>query len=179
MLITAANSVLVMIDVQKRLMPAIGEGEVVIKQCLRLAQIAQVLHVPIIGTEQNPSGLGENLPMIKALCQSTISKMYFDACQDGLLIEIGKFKPVRQQIILAGCESHICVLQTALALIAQNYQVVVVVDAIGSRHGLDKTLAIERMNKAGAHLVTTEMLAFEWLQKFDRPEFNTILKIIK
>ena len=134
MLITAANSVLVMIDVQKRLMPAIGEGEVVIKQCLRLAQIAQVLHVPIIGTEQNPSGLGENLPMIKALCQSTISKMYFDACQDGLLIEIGKFKPVRQQIILAGCESH---------------------------------------------LVTTEMLAFEWLQKFDRPEFNTILKIIK
>ena len=179
MLITSNNAVLVMIDLQKRLMQAIDEGQSVIEQCLQLGQVAQLLHVPIIGTEQNPASLGDNLPEIKALCQTTISKTYFDACHDGLLIELGKFKPARQQIILVGCETHVCVLQTVFGLIFIQYQVTIVIDALGSRHTLDKEIAIERMEKAGAKLVTSEMLIFEWLQTSNRPEFKAILKIIK
>ncbi|MCX7244574.1 MAG: isochorismatase family protein [Burkholderiales bacterium] len=179
MLITSNNAVLVMIDLQKRLMPAIDEGQSVIEQCLQLGQVAQLLHVPIIGTEQNPASLGDNLPEIKALCQTTISKTYFDACHDGLLIELGKFNPARQQIILVGCETHVCVLQTVFGLIFNQYQVTIVIDALGSRHTLDKEIAIERMEKAGAKLVTSEMLIFEWLQTSNRPEFKAILKIIK
>jgi len=179
MLITSNNAVLVMIDLQKRLMPAIAEGQSVIEQCVRLGQAAQLLHVPIIGTEQNPASLGDNLPEIKALCQTTISKTYFDACHDGLLIALAKFKPARQQIILVGCESHVCVLQTVFGLIANQYQVTIVIDALGSRHPLDKEIAIARMEQAGAKLVTSEMLIFEWLQTSNRPEFKAILKIIK
>ena len=179
MLITANNSVLVMIDLQKRLMPAIAGGESVLQQCLRLGQAAQLLQVPIIGTEQNPASLGDNLPEIKALCQNTISKTYFDACHDGLLIELAKFKPARQQIILVGCETHVCVLQTVFGLIANQYQVTIVIDALGSRHPLDKEIAIARMEQAGAKLVTSEMLIFEWLQTSNQPEFKAILKIIK
>ena len=78
-----------------------------------------------------------------------------------------------------GCESHVCVLQTAFGLIANQYQVTIVIDALGSRHPLDKEIAIERMAKAGAKLVTSEMLIFEWLQTSNQPEFKAILKIIK
>lgn len=105
------NSILILIDLQGRLMPAIDQGEAVLKQCIRTAQIAQLLEIPIISTEQSSSSLGSNLNSIQSFCSKTIQKEYFNACADGLIAAI---PDTRQQCILMGCETHVCLMQTAL-----------------------------------------------------------------
>jgi nicotinamidase-related amidase len=170
------QSILILIDLQKKLMPAIQNSELLIKQCLRLTEIARLLSIPVIGTEQNPKGLGENIPEIKQQCNQTIVKQFFDACQDGLIEALPKN---RHQLFIAGCESHVCMMQTALGLIDSGYQVHIIQDAVGSRFSIDKEVALDRLQQAGAKLLTTEMLAFEWIKTSQHPQFADILKAIK
>jgi nicotinamidase-related amidase len=170
------DSVLVLVDLQARLMPAIHEGESVVAQAVRLGRIAQLLDIPIIGTEQSPDGLGENAPDVKDLCLETVVKNHFDATADGLLDALS---PGRHRIIVAGCEAHVCVLQTVFGLLGHGLNVTLVSDAVGSRRTSDRDTAIDRLGKAGAEIATVEMVAFEWLRSSKHPRFRDVLRLVK
>lgn len=201
MLLDASESQLVLVDYQERLMPAIAEGAAVLANARRLAQIAQLLEVPVWGTEQNPSRLGPNDPALRALCQKTLAKMHFSAAEEGLgewlrppakaqqggnarslpkhLQKPAQQAPERGTIVIAGCEAHVCLLQTALDLIDDEFEVWVVTDACGSRTDRNRDAAFDRLAGAGAELVTTEMVAFEWLGSCEHPAFKDVLALVK
>ncbi|MGS0742867.1 isochorismatase family protein [Glaciimonas sp. GG7] len=176
MRIDAEQSTLLLIDFQSRLMPAISQGYQVTAQAVRLGHIAKLFSVPIIGTEQSPVKLGGTEAAIQQLCEKTISKVHFNACTDGLPDALPKN---RRELIIAGCEAHICVLQTALGLLALDYVVRIVVDAVGSRHQSDRETALTRLQQAGAELVTVEMVAYEWTGHSEHPAFRQVLRLIK
>ena len=200
MLLDASQSQLVLVDYQSRLMPAIFENTLVLANALRLAQLARLMEVPVWGTEQNPSRLGENAPEIRALCDQTLSKMQFSGVEEGL----GEWlrppaKPVagnarslpkhlqkpatqsdeRNTIVVAGCEAHVCLLQTALDLLEDEFEVWVVTDACSSRTERNRDAAFDRLAGAGVELVTTEMVAFEWLRSAEHPAFKAAQALIK
>lgn len=176
LVIDSETSTLLLIDVQERLMPAIDQSEEVLRQCIRTAKIAQLLQIPIIATEQSPQSIGSNLPSIKVYCDKTVVKEHFNACKDGL---IEALPAKRHQLIVMGCETHVCLMQTVLTLLEKTYDVSIVVDAVGSRRALDKQIALDRLKSAGARLITAEMLAFEWLKSAQHPAFKEILNLIK
>ena len=200
MLLDVTDSQLVLVDYQSRLMPAIFDGPQVLANAVRLARMAQLLDVPVWGTEQNPEKLGPNPPELRGLCQRTLSKMHFSAVSDGLVDWLrpparpagGNARslpkhlqkpsapvPERATIVLAGCEAHVCLLQTALELIEQELDVWVVTDACSSRTERNRDAAFDRLAGAGAELVTTEMVAFEWLRSADNPVFRDVHALIK
>ncbi|HKR39642.1 MAG TPA: isochorismatase family protein [Paraburkholderia sp.] len=176
MLHSLSESIVVLIDLQTRLMPAIHDGASVTAQALRLGRIARGLDVPVIGREQNPDALGENAQEIKNLCTKTVAKHHFDATSDGLFEALPEG---RSRAVVAGCEAHVCVLQTAMGLLHRGLSVTLVIDATGSRNAVDKEAAIARMNKAGVEVATVEMVAFEWLRTSQHPRFRDILQLIK
>ncbi len=200
MLLDASQSQLVLIDYQARLMPAVFEGALVLANGLRLAQAARALQVPVWGTEQNPSKLGENDAQIRALCKQTLAKMHFSAVEEGLgewlrpepqapqgnarslpkhLQKAVPQKPQRESIVIAGCEAHVCLMQTALDLLEDEFEVWVVTDACGSRTERNRDAAFDRLAGAGAELVTTEMVLFEWLRTAEHAEFKSVQGLIK
>ena len=200
MLLDAAQSQLVLVDYQARLLPAIFEGPLVLSNALRLGQLARLVHVPVWGTEQSPSKLGENVPELKALCAQTLSKMHFSGVEEGLgewlrpqpkpvagnARSLPKHlqKPVaeaaeRNMVVIAGCEAHVCLLQTALDLLEDEFEVWVVTDACSSRTERNRDAAFDRLAGAGAELVTTEMVAFEWLRSAEHPHFKAVQNLIK
>lgn len=176
MLASPDQTILLIIDMQSKLMPAIEDHAYVLGQCIRLAKVAQQLDIPIIGTEENPASLGENHPELKVLCQQTVTKFHFDGCRDGLINHI---PTDRKQLVLVGCEAHVCLMQTALGLIEHGYAVTIAIDAIGSRQSIDKTMASLHLKESGATLKTVEMLAFEWLKTCKHPSFKNTLALIK
>ena len=169
-------AVLILVDLQQRLLPSIADGPAVVREALRLAQIARLLDVPVIGTEQNPDALGPNLPELKALCDSTLAKHHFDACRDGL---VAALPAGRRHVVVAGSEAHVCVLQTSLSLQAAGLHVTVVIDAIGSRTRQNRQAAVDRLAGAGITCATVEMVAFEWLETCRHPRFREVLALIK
>ncbi len=204
MLLESEDCQLVLVDYQARLMPAIFEGPLVAANAVRLGQMARAMQVPVWGTEQNPAKLGENLPEIRALCDRTLAKMHFSACADGLgdwlrppakparapqgnARSLPKHlqKPQAEEeegrgtIVIAGCEAHVCLLQTALDLLEEEFDVWVVTDACSSRTERNRDAAFDRLAGAGAELVTTEMVAFEWLRTSDHPAFKQVQGLIK
>ena len=198
MLLEAAESQLVLVDYQARLMPALFESESVLANALRLAQLARLMRVPLWGTEQNPSKLGENAPALRALCDRTLAKMHFSAVEEGLgewlrppakapqgnARSLPKHlqkpaEPERGMIVIGGCEAHVCLLQTALDLLEDEFEVWVVTDACTSRTERNRDAAFDRLAGAGAELVTTEMVAFEWLRTAEHPDFKAAQALIK
>lgn len=200
MLLDAELSQLVLVDYQARLMPAIFEAPLVLANAIKLAQAAQFLKVPVIGTEQNPSKLGENAPELRALCQRTLAKMQFSGVEEGLgewlrppvkppagnarslpkhLQKPSNTPTERSTIVVAGCEAHVCLLQTALHLLEDEFDVWVVTDACSSRTERNRDAAFDRLAGAGAELVTTEMVVFEWLRSAEHPQFKVVHALIK
>ncbi|WP_290902827.1 isochorismatase family protein [Aquabacterium sp.] len=177
----AASSVLVLVDYQGRLMPAIHEGERVSARAVLLAEGARLLGVPVVGTEQNPSRLGPNVDAVKALCDATVAKTHFDACPDGLVDAVQAARPGCTDIVIAGCEAHVCLLQTALGLLRAwpDWRVWVVANASGSRRASDHAAAMARLAQAGANVVTHEMVLFEWLADCRHERFREVLALIK
>jgi nicotinamidase-related amidase len=173
-----ARCTLVLVDYQARLLPAIERGAQVLADACRVADTARLLEVPVIGTEQHPAGLGPNVDALRQRCASTLTKMHFDACDDGLLDTLAAW-PERQEVVIAGCESHVCLMQTALGLRRAGRTVRVVADACGSRRGSDHALAMQRLHAAGAVVVGTEMLLFEWLADCRHPAFRPVLDWVK
>jgi hypothetical protein len=182
-------------------MPAIHEGQAALANAITLGRIAQLLDVPAWATEQNPTRLGENPAELRALCRRTLAKMHFSGAPDGLVELLRPPATARQggnarslpkhlqkapepaeqrnTIVVAGCEAHVCLLQTALDLLEEEFEVWVVTDACSSRTERNRDAAFDRLAGAGAELVTTEMVAFEWLRTAEHPLFKDVLSLIK
>jgi nicotinamidase-related amidase len=170
---------LVLVDYQERLMPAIHGGEAAIRNALLLADVARELAVPVIGTEQNPAGLGPNVAAVRERCGITLAKDHFDGCEDGLLAKLPSKGTTVPHIVIAGCEAHVCLMQTSLGLLRAGYRVFVVADACGSRAAENHRLAMERLRQAGAVIVSTEMAVFEWLKTCRHERFKAVLARLK
>lgn len=171
------KAALLVIDFQARLMPAISGGEAAVASARRLANAAAMLGVPVLFTEQNTDGLGRTVPELRADAdRAVVHKMSFDACREAGFI--GRLAD-RSDIVVAGCEAHVCVLQTVFGLLESRRRVFVVADAISSRRTESKEAAIRRMEGKGAEIVTTEMVVFEWLQTAQHPRFRDVLALIK
>ena len=174
MLIDADHSLLLLIDLQERLAPAIQDIDTVLRHNLWLVAVAQRLAVPVGATVQYPSGLG---PLVTELSDAipperVVEKIHFSAVADGCLERLPDFS--RRQVVLTGTEAHVCVLQTALGLRALGKEVFVVAEAVGSRRATDKDLALARLRQAGCSIVSREMVAFEWLHRAGTDKFRQI-----
>lgn len=202
MLVDVEECQLVLMDYQVRLMPAMFDGPAVLANAVRLAELAALVAVPVFATEQNPSRLGPTADALRSALDTsharTLSKMHFSAVEEGL----GEWlRPVpqgpqgnarslpkhlqkpaaapRQSIVLAGCEAHICVLQTALDLVEDEFEVWIVTDACTARTERNRDAAFDRLAAAGVELVTTEMVAYEWLRSAEHPVFKAMLGLVK
>ena len=171
--IERAKSALLVVDFQSRLMPAIHEGGAVVANARRLLNAAALLEVPVLFTEQNAKGLGGTVEALAG--GEVLHKMTFDACREGGLDRM----PDRPQIVVAGCEAHVCVLQTVLGLLQAGRRVFVVQDAVGSRRAESKAVAVARMAGHGAEIVTAEMVVFEWLGTADDARFREAVRLVK
>lgn len=176
MLMKMEQSVVIVIDVQEKLMPAIAFGDDIIDRCTTLVTIAGLLEVPVVATEQLPDKLGPSVESIRELSNQMLTKSHFDACPDGLIEQLPE---ARQHVVIAGCEAHVCMMQTALSLLDAGYKVWVVADATGSRNEFDRDVALDRLSDSGARIVTLEMVVFEWLRDSRHPKFREVQALIK
>jgi nicotinamidase-related amidase len=174
------DAVLVVVDIQERLVPAMGEREKVYANCNHIIEAAKLLALPIVVTEQYPKGLGPTVNEIKNAIPSyePLVKTTFDCCKGPgfmeKMVSLGK-----KQVILTGMETHVCVLQTCLSLLKKDYTVHLVGDAVCSRKKGDYLSAKEMMRDAGAVITCTETVLFQLLEKAGTPEFKTISKRIR
>ncbi|MGE0231774.1 MAG: hydrolase [Flavobacteriaceae bacterium] len=176
-LIKADKSVLLMIDFQTRLMAAIDRKDDVIANARRLAEAAKLLGVRTLYTEQNPKGLGGTVDELPARdSRNVIAKTSFDCAQSA---EVRSKLTAGKDIVIAGVEAHICVLQTALGLSALGHKVFVVADACGSRKAENRQAGLARMADAGIEIVTTEMVLFEWIGDSTHEHFRQVSALVK
>lgn len=202
-LIATMPTALVLVDYQQRLLPAIHQAESVMTQATLLADVGRVLGWPVIGTEQNPRGLGPNAEAISSRCDVVMAKTHFDACADGLVELIqqrgrlvqatGAVDPAAaipdqgaasnpaliREVVIAGCEAHVCLMQTSLGLIDAGFKVWVVAPACGSRTAANHALGMARLQQAGATLVSAEMVAFEAIRSCGHERFKAVLALLK
>jgi nicotinamidase-related amidase len=180
MLIEADRSLLLIIDPQERLLPAMAEPERLKSEWLALVAAARRLAVPVLCSEHCPDALGPAVPALRAALQEAefIRKRTF-SCLASECASQQLLSPTGRHVILCGVETHVCVMQTALDLLARGQQVFVVASAVASRRANDRTAALERMVRAGAETVTFEMVLFEWLRDADHPAFRDVLTIVK
>jgi len=174
------QSQLVIIDVQERLLPVIANNKSIVKHARLLLRSAQVLSIPVKYTEQYPKGLGPTVSDISDLLlpeTPRFEKVHF-SCYDepGFIDFLGK---QRRQIVLAGIETHICILATALDLLKEGYQVVVALEAVGSREEQHNLAALKAASQCGALVLPTESIVYQWLNVSGTPEFKEMLPYFK
>jgi len=170
------STALLVIDIQGRLMPSIHGAAAVVANGRRLLDAAGLLGIPALFTEQNAAGLGgTDAALEPGVLGPVFHKRSFDGCRDGLLAAL----PPRPELVVAGCEAHVCVLQTVLGLLDAGRRVWVVADAVGSRVPANRDAALRRMERHGAEPVTTEMVIFEWLRDCDHPRFKAALALVR
>lgn len=181
MQLNLCESLLLVIDIQERFRPHIHNAPQVIAQIKTMVQGATVLTVPVIVSEQYPEGLGQTVSEIKDVLPSetpVYSKMTFSCAQDPIIIEALKHSN-RRQIILCGIEAHVCVNQTAMDLLALGFQVILLQDAISARNPEHVTLALQKLQHAGATVSCVEMALFELLHTAQHPQFKAIQALVK
>jgi nicotinamidase-related amidase len=179
-MLDAQNCCLVVMDVQGKLASIVSEKEALVKNIRILIQAAKILSIPIVWCEQRPEALGPTVQEIAELLTglSPVTKTSFSGCdEDGFIDALENYD--KGEIILCGIEAHICIYQTTVDLLENDYQVDVMVDAISSRTAENKQIAIERMRSEGANIGSVEMLLFELLGTADHPKFREIAKLIK
>lgn len=181
MLIAAENSLLLVVDVQERLLPAVCDSQMLLRNVAILIKAARRLSIPVIATEQYPQGLGHTVAATASLIPQggILEKTRFSGLAEPLLgkriVETG-----RSHILICGAEAHVCVLQTATELQAlPDRQVFLVADATASRTAENKRLALARLARNGAEILSTEMVIFEWLRHSGRPEFRELLALVR
>jgi len=180
MLIKADQSCLIVIDIQERLVPAMQAPARVIRNAGVLLRAASRLGIPILMTEQYPKGLGHIVPELDGLAPDAevLTKMHFSCMNDETFA--ARFKALgRSQAVIVGMEAHICVMQTGVNLMEEGYEIFVVTDATSSRSPESEKACLDRLGAAGAGIVTTEMVVFEWLGRAGTPEFKELLPLIK
>jgi len=173
------NTVLIFIDVQGRLAEVVDGSESLFRTLRRLLEGMYVLDIPVVVTEQTPDNLGKTRGEFRPLLTNLpITKSTFSCCGERVFSEALE-KINRRQVILCGIETHVCIYQTAMDLLAAGYEVQVVTDAVSSRDPANKALALRRMEAEGVKLTGTEMLLFELLGDAKSQQFKCILQIIK
>lgn len=175
---------LLIIDVQERLAPHIADGESVAANCERLVRYARRLGVPVTITEQYPKGLGPTVASIREVAGNDtpcLEKIAFSCWRDeAIRSRLSTLEGEgRDQIVVAGTETHVCVGQTVLELLENGKTVFVVADAVGSREARVRDIALDRFRASGATIVAQEMVAFEWLGRGDDPAFKDLIQLIK
>lgn len=170
---------LVIVDMQARLLPHLDGGERVSERVGALLRAAHWLDMPVIVTEQNPRGLGGTVDtLLRDLrSASVVEKQTFDATLEPAFV--AALPPVSETLWVAGAEAHVCVLLTTLGLVKLGYRVELVADAIASRRAADRAIALERARQEGARLTTVETAIFGWLGSCRHPRFREVLALIK
>ncbi len=177
-LLSAESSLLLVIDLQEKLLPAMRNAGLLLDRIERLLDGAALFDVSIVGTEQYPRGLGGTVPAIAAKLGTPFEKLAFSGCgATGLSAELARRG--RLQIVVCGIETHVCVQQTALDLIAAGYDVQVPVDALSSRRELDHRIALDRMDRCGATMTTVEAVLFEWCGAAGTDRFKQLSAIVR
>jgi nicotinamidase-related amidase len=179
-MLTAENTILVVIDIQERLFHAMHDKERLLQNTQKLLSGMRVLEIPVILTEQYPKGLGATLPELKQLLPDIqpIEKLSFSCCQEEPFRRELESRQ-RKQVLLAGIEAHVCVYQTAMELLGLGYEVQVVSDCVSSRDAGNKGVALAKVSSAGAGLTSTEMALFELLRAARGDKFKQISNIVK
>jgi nicotinamidase-related amidase len=179
-LLDRGASVLVVVDVQDRLLPAIHTRDAILPRIKFLILVAREVGVPVVVTEQYPKGLGPTVGALKdalgafdPLVKDTFSCVAGPGFMEKLA-ELG-----RKQVVLCGIEAHVCVAQTAVELVGKGYGVWLASDAVSSRRASDAESAMKRLAMGGVVPTTSEAVAFEWLRKAGTPEFKVVQKLVK
>lgn len=171
------TSLLLLVDLQGKLHPAIEEGGAAVREALRLASLAKLFDVPVWATEHCPDRIGPLLPELAVLSENTFHKTSFDACRTPAFRD--SLPTDRADIVICGYEAHVCVMQTALGLLGLGRRVWAVRDAMGSRRAANRDAALARLARAGAEIITTEMAAFEWAEDATDPRWRSLLALVK
>jgi nicotinamidase-related amidase len=179
-ILRGAQSLLVVVDCQERLVPAMADAGLLIRRAGILLEGARLLEVPTLLTEQYPQGLGATVPELAARAHGAprLAKTAFGGGGDPAF-RAAVHASDRTQVVLAGIEAHICVAQTALDLLAMGYAVHVATDAVASRRGADREMALLRLAGAGAVPTTVESVLFEWMGSSEHPAFKAVSGLIR
>ena len=175
---SAADTGLLVVDVQEKLMAKIPEADTVVRNIAFLIDSARVLRMPVAATEQYPKGLGPTVAELARRLPERPDKLAFSCCAVPAVVE-GFRRSARPKIVLAGIEAHVCVLQTALDLLALDFTIYIAADAVASRYTVDREFALRRMEQAGAILTTRETAVFEWVGGADSPHFKEISRLVQ
>lgn len=176
----AENSLLLVIDVQEAMTKVMERMKPTVDRINQLIESARVLDVPVLVTEQYRKGLGKTVAEVKVDLEASpaFHKEHFSAClEDGFLETVRRFG--RSQIVVAGMETHVCVLQTSLDLIASGYQLQLVRNGVASRFKEDWETAVELLRDAGAVITTAEIVIFQWARRANTERFKKLLPIVK
>ena len=174
----AANSVLVVIDIQDRILVKIPTAATLVRDAGFLLDVAKLLDIPVRATEQYPKGLGPTTAeIVRRLPDAVSAKTTFSCCGAGTFLDELKMLQ-RPDVVLVGMETHVCVMQTALDLLEAGLHVFLPVDALAARSALDHATAIRRLELAGAIPTTAEAVAFEWLADAAHPRFKAVSKLV-
>lgn len=176
--LSAANSVLVVVDVQEKLLAKIPTASTLVRNVGFLMDTAQLLEIPCRATEQYPKGLGPTIPeLARRLTESPPAKTAFSCCgAENFLESLSLLQ--RPNVVLAGMETHVCILQTALDLLTAGLHVFLPADALASRAELDHEMALRRLQCAGAVITTAETVAFEWVKDAAHPRFKAFSQLV-
>jgi nicotinamidase-related amidase len=175
---SAADTGLLVIDVQDKLMAKIPGAAAVVRDIGFLIDVARLLNMPVQATEQYPKGLGPTVPDLARRLPERPEKTAFSCCAIPSVVETFR-RAARPKIVLAGIEAHVCVLHTALDLLAADCRVYVAADAVASRQPIDREFALRRLERAGAVLTTAETCAFEWVGGAGHPQFKAISALVQ
>ena len=182
-LMSRLDTALVVVDVQEKLVPAIGGAERLVWNLCRLIDGARLLGLPVIAVEQYPQGLGPTVaPLRERLASAGVSRVPAKQCFSAVgCPEVASALEAAnaERALVAGIEAHVCVQQTVFDLLAGGRRVYVAVDALGSRHEIDYETALRRMESAGASLTTVEAALFEWCETSSAPEFKSLSQLIR
>ena len=175
MLLDKEKSGFLLVDVQEKLTPYVLNSDALIERCAWLIRLAKELSVPLIVSEQYPNGLGHTVEPLRELAAHAecVEKVHFSCYRDSSFVKHWQALQ-RQQVVIAGIETHVCVLQTAMDMASAGLDVFVVIDAVSSRNEVDYKYGLKRMKQAGINLVTSEMVFFEWLKQAGTPEFKAL-----
>jgi nicotinamidase-related amidase len=175
---SAADTGLLVIDVQEKLMAKIPDAAALVRNAGFLVDAARLLEMPVQATEQYPRGLGPTVADLACRLPERPDKVAFSSCAAAGVTETFR-RAARPKIVLAGIEAHVCVLHTGLDLLALGFRVYIVADAVASRYAVDREFALRRLEQAGAVLTTTEACAFEWIGGSGHPKFKAVSALVQ
>lgn len=174
----SGDTALLVIDVQEKLIDRIHNHRDVVRNTDFLIDGARLLGLPVLATEQYPKGLGATVEPLKSKLPERPDKVAFSCCAIPSIVDSLR-RDARLKVVLAGIEAHVCVLGTALDLLALDFRVYLPVDAVGSRYPLDHEYALRRLEQAGAILTTAETCVFEWVGGANHPKFKDVSKLVQ